>query len=170
MLQCLSSKARLDILKSRIYVPEGYDLCVCIVPVRLADTRRLWLIHWSLPTGPCITLVSTPALAFKQTFYLVSEPSSTHVHCVTRLSLPSNAHIALRSHFRLLTNSYKYFFTFGCCILLRIYPTGSSWRRQSQQSFNTLTRFYFLSHSLHVSVPTGHPQVRYTIRYLKDYF
>jgi hypothetical protein len=30
-------------------------------------------------------------------------------------------------------------FTFGCCILLRIYPTGSLWRRQSQQSFNTLT-------------------------------
>jgi hypothetical protein len=27
--------------------------------------------------------------------------------------------------------------------------------------------FYF--HSLHVSTPTGHLQVRYTIRYLKDY-
>jgi hypothetical protein len=40
-------------------------------------------------------------------------------------------------------------FTFGCCILLRIYPTGSTWRRRSQQSFNTLTRFYFLSYSLH---------------------
>jgi hypothetical protein len=54
--------------------------------------------------------------------------------------------------------------------LLRIYPTGSLWRRQSQQSFNTLTPFYFSSHSLHVSAPMGHPQVRNTIRYLKDYF
>jgi hypothetical protein len=45
--------------------------------------------------------------------------------------------------------------------------TGSLWCRQSQQSFNTLTPFYFLCHSLHVSAPTGHPQVRYTrtIRY-----
>jgi hypothetical protein len=41
---------------------------------------------------------------------------------------------------------------------------GSLWRRQSQQSFNTLTPFYFLSHSLHVSAPTGHPQERYIIR------
>jgi hypothetical protein len=55
------------------------------------------------------------------------------------------------------------FFTFECCILLRIYLTGSLWRRQSQQSFNTLTTFNFLFHSLHVSAPTGHPQVRYTI-------
>jgi hypothetical protein len=46
----------------------------------------------------------------------------------------------------------------------------AKWRRESQQSFNTLTPFYFLSYSLHVSVSTGHPQVRYTIRYLKDYF
>jgi hypothetical protein len=36
-------------------------------------------------------------------------------------------------------------FTFGCCILLCIYPTGSLWLHQSQQSFNTLTRFYFPS-------------------------
>jgi hypothetical protein len=50
------------------------------------------------------------------------------------------------------------------------YATGSLWRRQSLPSFNTLTPFYFLSHSLHVSAPTGHPQVRYTISYLKDYF
>jgi hypothetical protein len=47
--------------------------------------------------------------------------------------------------------------------------TGSLWRRQSQQSFNALTPFYF-PFSLHVSAPTGHPQVRYAIRYLKDYF
>jgi hypothetical protein len=29
--------------------------------------------------------------------------------------------------------------------------------------FNTSTRFYFSSLSLHVSAPMGHPQVRYTI-------
>jgi hypothetical protein len=34
-------------------------------------------------------------------------------------------------------------FTFECCILLRIYLTGSLWHRRSQQSFNTLTLFYF---------------------------
>jgi hypothetical protein len=34
--------------------------------------------------------------------------------------------------------------TFGCCILSSIYLTGSLWRRQSQQSFNTLTPFNFL--------------------------
>jgi hypothetical protein len=39
--------------------------------------------------------------------------------------------------------SDTFFFTFGCCILLHIYLTGSSWHRQSQ-SFNTLTLFYFL--------------------------
>jgi hypothetical protein len=33
-----------------------------------------------------------------------------------------------------------------------------------------LTPFNFLFYSLHVSVSTGHPQVRYTISYLKDYF
>jgi hypothetical protein len=33
----------------------------------------------------------------------------------------------------------------GCCILLHIYPIGSLWFRQSQQSFNTSTRFYFPS-------------------------
>jgi hypothetical protein len=43
--------------------------------------------------------------------------------------------------------------------------TDSLWRRQSQQSFNTLTPFNFLLYSLHVSAPTGHPQVRYTISY-----
>jgi hypothetical protein len=48
--------------------------------------------------------------------------------------------------------------------------TGSLWRRQSQQSFNTLTPFYFIFYSLHVTTPTGHPQVRYIISYLKDYF
>jgi hypothetical protein len=29
---------------------------------------------------------------------------------------------------------------------------------------------FSLFYSLHVSAPTGHPQVRYTIRYLKNYF
>jgi hypothetical protein len=43
--------------------------------------------------------------------------------------------------------------------------TGSLWRRQSQRSLNTLTRFYFPSHSLNVSAPTGHLLVRFTIRY-----
>jgi hypothetical protein len=63
-------------------------------------------------------------------------------------------------------------FTFGCCILLRIYPTGSLWCRQSQQSFNTSTPpfFIFPSHSLYVSAPTGHPQVRYTIRCFQGLF
>jgi hypothetical protein len=41
--------------------------------------------------------------------------------------------------------------------------TDSLWRRQSQQSFNTLTPFNFLFYSLHVSAPTGYPQVRYRI-------
>jgi hypothetical protein len=45
------------------------------------------------------------------------------------------------------------------------YPTGSLWRLQSQQSCNTLTLFYFPSHSLHVSAPTGQLQVRYTVDY-----
>jgi hypothetical protein len=63
-----------------------------------------------------------------------------------------------------------WFFTCGCCILLRIYLTGSLWRRQSQQSFNILTLFNFLFYSLHVSAPTGHPQARYTVSYLKDCF
>jgi hypothetical protein len=61
-------------------------------------------------------------------------------------------------------------FTFECCILLRIYLTCSLWCRQSQQSFNTLTPFNFPFYSLHVSAPTGHPQVRYSISYLKNYF
>jgi hypothetical protein len=62
--------------------------------------------------------------------------------------------------------------TIGCCILLRIYPTGSLWCRQSQQSFNTSTPpfFIFPSYSLHVSAPTGHPQVRYTIRCFQGLF
>jgi hypothetical protein len=48
--------------------------------------------------------------------------------------------------------------------------TGSLWCRRSQQSFNTSTRFYFPSFSLHVSAPTGHPQVRYTIGYFNGLF
>jgi hypothetical protein len=46
-----------------------------------------------------------------------------------------------------------------------MFLTGSLWRRQSQQHFNTLTPFNFLFYSLHISAPTGHPQVRYTISY-----
>jgi hypothetical protein len=61
---------------------------------------------------------------------------------------------------------FENIFTFGCCILLRIYLTGSLWCRQSQQSFNkSLPLFYIPSYSLHVSTPTGHLQVRYIIRY-----
>jgi hypothetical protein len=59
----------------------------------------------------------------------------------------------------------------GCCTLLRStcqefqhqLHTGSLWCRRSQQSFNTSAHFYFSSFSLHVSAPTGHLQVRYTI-------
>jgi hypothetical protein len=43
--------------------------------------------------------------------------------------------------------------------------TGSLWRRQSQQSFNSLTPFNFLFYSLQVTAPTGHLQVRDTISY-----
>jgi hypothetical protein len=51
------------------------------------------------------------------------------------------------------------------------HPIGSLWRHRSRQSFNMSTHFYFLYYSLHVSAPTGHTQVRYTIRYLlMDYF
>jgi hypothetical protein len=56
-------------------------------------------------------------------------------------------------------------FTFECCKLLLIYITDSLWRRQSQQSFNTLTPFNFLLYSLHVSAPTSYPQVSSTISY-----
>jgi hypothetical protein len=48
--------------------------------------------------------------------------------------------------------------------------TGSLWRRRAQQSFNTSTPFYFPSLSLHVSAPTGHLQVRYTIGYFNGQF
>jgi hypothetical protein len=50
------------------------------------------------------------------------------------------------------------------------YLTGSLWCRRSQQSFNMSTRFYFSSLSLHVSAPTDHPQVRYTIRCFNGLF
>jgi hypothetical protein len=41
---------------------------------------------------------------------------------------------------------------------------------RNKVSIRQLSLLYFSSYSLHVSAPTGHPQVRYTIRYLKDYF
>jgi hypothetical protein len=56
------------------------------------------------------------------------------------------------SHMFLMTLTFKLqyiIFTFGCCILLRIYPTGSLWCRQSQQSFNTSIPpflFFLLTH------------------------
>jgi hypothetical protein len=54
-----------------------------------------------------------------------------------------------------------------CCYHRTVWKsrTDSLWRCQSQQSFNTLTPFNFLFYSLHVSAPTGRPQVRYTISY-----
>jgi hypothetical protein len=50
------------------------------------------------------------------------------------------------------------------------YLSDSLCRRQSQQSFNTLTPFKFLFYSLHFSTPTGHPQVRHTISYYYYYY
>jgi hypothetical protein len=38
---------------------------------------------------------------------------------------------------------------------LPVYITGSLWRRQSQQSFNTLNPFHLLFYSLQVSAPTA---------------
>jgi hypothetical protein len=77
-----------------------------------------------------------------------------------RLDIPSVNNLLLRSfikesiqvrasfeHFVTISFLYtvkSFFLTFGCCILLRIYPTGSLWCRQSQQNFNTLTRFYLV--------------------------
>jgi hypothetical protein len=69
--------------------------------------------------------------------------------------MQTTGHWKLKAHFTLFCIIYFYtltasiiktrrmIFTFGCCILLRIYLTGSLWRRQSQQSFNTLTPFLF---------------------------
>jgi hypothetical protein len=39
-----------------------------------------------------------------------------------------------------------FIFTFGCCILLHSYPTGSLWCRQLQQSFNTSTYLLEFNH------------------------
>jgi hypothetical protein len=57
-------------------------------------------------------------------------------------------------------------------LTIRIYKTvtDSLRRRQLQQSFNTLTPFNLVFYSLHVSAPTGHPQVRYTISYYLCFF
>jgi hypothetical protein len=51
--------------------------------------------------------------------------------------------------FEFQVNILSVFFTFGCCILLCIYPTGSLWCRRSQRSFNTSTPpflFFLLTH------------------------
>jgi hypothetical protein len=54
--------------------------------------------------------------------------------------------------------------------ILNVYAlTGSLRHRQSQKSFNTLTPFNFFLITT-CFAPTGHPQVRYTISQLKDYF
>jgi hypothetical protein len=59
------------------------------------------------------------------------------------------------------------------CFTTTVYCMFSYWffmMLSMQQSFNMLCRFYFLSHSLHVSAPTGHLQVRHTIRYFNGLF
>jgi hypothetical protein len=43
-----------------------------------------------------------------------------------------------------LRNKLRRIFTFGCCILLRIYPTGSLWCRQSQQSLQYVNSPFFI--------------------------
>jgi hypothetical protein len=65
---------------------------------------------------------------------------SAHVKC-----LPCSVHP--------WTSLLCHLFTFGCCILLHIYPTGS-WCRQSQQSFNTSTPpFLFFLLTLYMFQP-----------------
>jgi hypothetical protein len=64
------------------------------------------------------------------------------VHCLYDINIYRTGYVCPSVCFNFLTT--REIFTFGCCILLRIYPTGSLWRRQSQQSFNTSTPpFYF---------------------------
>jgi hypothetical protein len=67
---------------------------------------------------------------------------------------------------------YCMFFTFGCCILLRIYPTGFLMMPSIATKFQYVSSpfFIFPSYSLHVSAPMGHPQVRYTIRCFRGLF
>jgi hypothetical protein len=54
----------------------------------------------------------------------------------------------------------------SCCASIQL---GFLWCRQSHQSLNTSTLPFISSRSLHVSAPTGHLQVRYTIDVYKDY-
>jgi hypothetical protein len=57
-------------------------------------------------------------------------------------------------------------FTFGCCILLRIYLTGSLWCRRSQQSFNTSTSLHRVAYVQRIrcirNSPLKHPIVYLT--------
>jgi hypothetical protein len=63
-------------------------------------------------------------------------------------------------------------FILGCCILLRIYPAWFPMTPSIATKFQYVNSPFLLfpSHSLHVSAPTGHPQVRYTIRCLQGLF
>jgi hypothetical protein len=126
---------------------NGAKVSHCLYSFRLVPPHILWILFitslWFLRNS---SLNSVPTCKLFL-YYLVTN-SNLKVYVVlneTRLMV--------------------YDFTFECCILLRIYLTYSLWRRQSQQSFNTLTPFNFLCYSLHVSASTGHPQVRYTISY-----
>jgi hypothetical protein len=51
----------------------------------------------------------------------------------------------------------------SCCASIQLVPCDAV--NCNKVSIRQLPVFYFPSHSLHVSAPTGHLQVRYTIRY-----
>jgi hypothetical protein len=55
----------------------------------------------------------------------------------------------------------------SCCASIQLVPYDAV--NRNKVSIRQLP-LYFSSHSLHVSAPTSHLQVRYTIRYFKDYF
>jgi hypothetical protein len=59
-----------------------------------------------------------------------------------------------------------FFLPFGvasCCASIQLVPYDAV--NRNKVSICQLPLFYFPSHSLHVSAPTGHLQVRYTIRF-----
>jgi hypothetical protein len=55
----------------------------------------------------------------------------------------------------------------SCCVSIQLVPYDTV--NRNKVSIRQLPLFFIFLHSLHVSAPTGHPHVRYTIRYLKDY-
>jgi hypothetical protein len=112
---------------------------------------RLWG-----PTSPLYNLYQMIFLwrkigrSVKLTAHLHAAPRSRKLGFIHSLPHMSLHGVALSLPSKLTTSSYL---------------SDSLWRRQSQQSFNTLTPFNFLFYSLHVSAPMGHPHVRYTISY-----